>query len=134
MAERRWERYEGKDAALLEEEHKRAEMDRTHNRLALRVHHHHVRSSSRCSDSSTKAEREMDHIEADIGQNNMVRTTYTRAVDAIDEAAVAANHGRAPTGEGVDFVRAEIKHALDGTQDFIASRGARNAAANIINV
>ena len=40
-----------------------------------------------------------------------MQTTYTRAVEAIDEAAIAGNHGKVPTGEGIDFVREEIKQA-----------------------
>ena len=53
----------------------------------------------------------MDHIEEDIGENNMMQATYTQAVEAIDKAAIAGNNGKAPTGEGVDFVREEIKQA-----------------------
>ena len=41
----------------------------------------------------------------------MILATYTQAVDAIDEAAVAGNHGKAPTGEGIDFVREEMKQS-----------------------
>ena len=75
----------------------------------------------------------MDQIEADIMQNNLVQTTYSQAVEAIDEAAVAANHGRAPTGEGIDFVREEIKQAQLGDKDFSSARGQATAGAKIIN-
>ena len=103
-------------------------MDQDHNRLAMKVHHQHARSSSRVSNSSTKANRELDHIEEDIGQNNMIQATYTQAVDAIDQAAIDGNHGKAPTGEGIDFVREEIKQAQEGPKDFSAARGQGTAA------
>lgn len=105
VKEKRWDIYQGPDATLLEEEQKRGAFEREVEHRAKLVNHRHKRSSSRASDSSNKAGQEIARIKEDLKENEQIQSSYTQAVDAIEQAALTQNHGKELTGEGIDRVR-----------------------------
>ena len=68
VREKRWELAEGEIADNLSEEHKRSEKEAEIQRHAKITLHKHERSSSRASDSSRKARREMHRVEAEMSE------------------------------------------------------------------
>ena len=68
VSEKRFQLADGEIADNLSEEHKRSEKEREVERLAKITFHKHERSSSRASNSSRKARREMHRVDAEISE------------------------------------------------------------------
>ena len=67
-----------------------------------------------------------------IDENQRNIRSFKEGVTSIEMAALQANGGRAPTGEGIDIMRLKIQKNTDKLHaDFSSSRGAKNAAGNI---
>ena len=111
VTETRYQLADGEIADNLSEEHKRTEKEQEMERLAKITFHKHERSSSRASDSSRKARREMHRVNAEMSEILQAQACYSNAVKAIDNAALEANYGKELTGEGIDRVRAEMQAA-----------------------
>ena len=130
--EKRVVKYTGADYEILMEQYERDQRDLELEQHARRTFHKEKRSTSRASNSSRKAGVEIQTQQIWIEENRHNIEAYKEGHAAISAAALALNNGKELTGEGVDFVRTQIKEALKSNPSlFSAQRGAKNAAKHI---
>ena len=71
----------------------------------------------------------MHNIDGEMREIAQAQAIYRKAVTAIEKAALAGNHGKELTGEGIDKVRADIAEEAKAPSTFSAARGQKGAAA-----
>jgi len=72
----------------------------------------------------------MNRVEAEMSEIMQQSACFTRAVEAIGDAAIAQNHGRELTGEGLDQIRQAMKEGKKAPTEFSSSRGQAQASNN----